>query len=152
MRTICIVTSTRADYGLLYPLIKKIDNDKSLKLQLIVSGSHLSSDFGHTYKEISKEFKIDKKVNINLSTEKTSIAKSMGIACIKFSKVLNKLKPDILVLLGDRYEIFAVASVATTLNIPIAHIHGGELTFGAIDDAFRHSITKMSHIHFVSTK
>lgn len=151
-RKICIITGSRAEYGLLYPLIKKIDEDKELKLQLIATGMHLSPEFGLTYKAIENEFEIDKKIDINLSCEQEDIAKSMGIAQIKFAKALSRLKPDIIVILGDRYEIFAAAATATVLNIPIAHIHGGELTYGAIDDAFRHSITKMSHLHFTSTK
>lgn len=152
MRKICIVTGGRAEYGILYPLIKKINKDKSLTLQLVATGMHLSSKFGLTYKEIEKEFYINKKIAIKLYNKKEDISKSMGIVQIKFSKVFKELKPDIIVLVGDRYEIFAVASVATVLNIPIAHIHGGELTLGAIDDIFRHCITKMSHIHFTSTK
>ena len=152
MRKICVVTGSRAEFGLLYPLIKRIDEDEELELQLIATGMHLSKEFGLTYKEIEKEFKIDKKIDIKLSSKKEDISRSMGIAQIKFTKALSQLKPDIIVLLGDRYEIFAVAATATALNIPIAHIHGGELTEGAIDDAFRHSITKMSHLHFTSTK
>ena len=152
MRKICIVTGSRAEYGLLYPLIKKIDKDKKLKLQLIATGTHLSSKFGLTYKEIENDFKIDKKIDIKISKRKKNIAKSMGITQIKFAKAFAQLQPDIVVLLGDRYEIFSVASVATTLNIPIAHIYGGEVTLGAIDDVFRHSITKMGHLHFTSTQ
>jgi len=152
MRKICVVTSTRAEYGLLYWLLKEIKADSELKLQLIVTGMHLSPEFGLTYKEIEKEFKIDKKIEI-LSGSHTSldICAEMARVYEKFAPALAELKPDILVLLGDRYEIFGVAGVASIMQIPIAHIHGGETTQGAFDEAFRHSITKMSHIHFAAT-
>ena len=152
MRKICVVTSTRAEYGLLYWLLKAIEADSELKLQLIVTGMHLSPEFGLTYKEIEKEFKIDKKIEI-LSGSHTSldICAEMARVYEKFAPALAELKPDILVLLGDRYEIFGVAGVASIMQIPIAHIHGGETTQGAFDEAFRHSITKMSHIHFAAT-
>jgi len=152
MRKICVVTSTRAEYGLLYWLLKEIEADSELKLQLIVTGMHLSPEFGLTYKEIEKEFKIDKKIEI-LSSSHTSldICAEMARVYEKFAPALAELKPDILVLLGDRYEIFGVAGVASIIQIPIAHIHGGETTQGAFDEAFRHSITKMSHIHFAAT-
>ena len=152
MRKICVVTGTRAEYGLLYWLLKEIKADSELKLQLIVTGMHLSPEFGLTYKEIEKEFKIDKKIEI-LSSSHTSldICAEMAIVYEKFAPALAELKPDILVLLGDRYEIFGVAGVASIMQIPIAHIHGGETTQGAFDEAFRHSITKMSHIHFAAT-
>ena len=152
MRKICVVTSTRAEYGLLYWLLKEIKADSELKLQLIVTGMHLSPEFGLTYKEIEKEFKIDKKIEI-LSSSHTSldICAEMARVYEKFAPALAELKPDILVLLGDRYEIFGLAGVASIMQIPIAHIHGGETTQGAFDEAFRHSITKMSHIHFAAT-
>ena len=152
MRKICVVTSTRAEYGLLYWLLKEIEADSELKLQLIVTGMHLSPEFGLTYKEIEKEFKIDKKIEI-LSSSHTSldICAEMARVYEKFAPALAELKPDILVLLGDRYEIFGIAGVASIIQIPIAHIHGGETTQGAFDEAFRHSITKMSHIHFAAT-
>ena len=152
MRKICVVTSTRAEYGLLYWLLKEIEADSELKLQLIVTGMHLSPEFGLTYKEIEKEFKIDKKIEI-LSGSHTSldICAEMARVYEKFAPALAELKPDILVLLGDRYEIFGVAGVASIMQIPMAHIHGGETTQGAFDEAFRHSITKMSHIHFAAT-
>ena len=152
MRKICVVTSTRAEYGLLYWLLKEIEADSELLLQLIVTGMHLSPEFGLTYKEIEKEFKIDKKIEI-LSGSHTSldICAEMARVYEKFASALAELKPDILVLLGDRYEIFGVAGVASIMQIPIAHIHGGETTQGAFDEAFRHSITKMSHIHFAAT-
>ena len=152
MRKICVVTSTRAEYGLLYWLLKEIEADSELKLQLIVTGMHLSSEFGLTYKEIEKEFKIDKKIEILSSSHASlDICAEMARVYEKFAPALAELKPDILVLLGDRYEIFGVAGVASIMQIPIAHIHGGETTQGAFDEAFRHSITKMSHIHFAAT-
>ena len=151
-KKICVVTGTRAEYGLLYWLMKEIEQDKDLELQIMATGMHLSPEFGLTYKAIEKEFKIDKKIEILLSSDTpTGISKSMGLANISFAESYEELKPNILVVLGDRYEIFSAVSVALVANIPIAHIHGGEITEGAFDDAFRHSITKMSHIHFTAT-
>ncbi|WP_149719550.1 UDP-N-acetylglucosamine 2-epimerase [Campylobacter concisus] len=153
MRKICVVTSTRAEYGLLYWLLKEIEADSELELQLIATGMHLSPEFGLTYKEIEKEFKIDKKIEILSSSHiSLDICAEMARVYEKFAPVFSELKPDILVLLGDRYEIFGVAGVASIMQIPIAHIHGGETTQGAFDEAFRHSITKMSHIHFAATR
>jgi len=152
-RKVCVITGSRAEYGLLYWLIKEIENDQDLQLQLIVTGTHLVSEFGLTYKEIEKDFRIDKKINMHLSSDTSeSISKSMGIAQTSFSKVYNKLKPDIIVVLGDRFEIFSAVSSAMISRIPIAHIHGGEATEGLIDEAIRHSITKMSHLHFTAAK
>ena len=151
-RKICVVTGTRAEYGLLYWLMKEIEADKDLELQLIVTGMHLSPEFGLTYKEIEKEFKIDKKIEMLLSSDTAmGISKSMGLAQIGFAEAFEELKPDILVVLGDRYEIFSAVSVAMICNIPIAHLHGGEITQGAFDESIRHSITKMSHLHFTAT-
>lgn len=152
MKKVCVVTGTRAEFGLLQRLIKKIESDNELKLQLIVTGMHLSHEFGLTYKTIEKEFKIDKKIEMLLSSDTAvGISKSMGLAQIGFADAYNELAPDIVVLLGDRYEIFAAASAAMIARIPIAHLHGGETTEGAFDEAIRHSITKMSHLHFTST-
>ena len=152
-RKICIVTGSRAEYGLLYWLIKEVEADKNLELQLIVTGMHLSSNFGFTYKEIENDFKIDKKININLSSDTSlGISKSMGLAQTSFAKAYKKLRPDIVVVLGDRYEIFSAASTAMISKIPIAHIHGGEITEGSWDDCIRHCITKMAHIHFTATE
>jgi len=152
-RKICIVTGSRAEYGLLYWLIKEVEADQDLELQLIATGSHLSSEFGLTYKEIEKDFKIDKKIDMHLSSDTSEgISKSMGIAQTSFSKAYNKLKPDIVVVLGDRYEIFSAVSSAMISRIPIAHLHGGEATEGIIDEAIRHSVTKMSHLHFTAAK
>ncbi|MEA2051167.1 MAG: UDP-N-acetylglucosamine 2-epimerase [Campylobacterota bacterium] len=152
-RKICVVTGTRAEYGILYPLIKKISNHPSLELQLIATGMHLSPEFGLTYKEIEKDFQIDKKIEMLLSSDTTiGISKSMGLAQISFAESLEELKPNIIVVLGDRYEIFAAVSAAMIACIPIAHLHGGETTQGAFDESIRHSITKMSHIHFTATQ
>lgn len=151
-RRICVITGSRAEYGLLYLLIKRIDKDKDLDLQLVVTGMHLSSNFGMTYKEIENDFKISKKIDINLSSDSTlGIINSISIALNSFLKTYNKIKPDIVVILGDRYEIFGAAIAATIARIPIAHIHGGERTEGAFDESMRHSITKMSHFHFAAT-
>ena len=152
-RKVCVITGTRAEYGLLYWLMKEIQSDKDLQLQLIVTGMHLSSEFGLTYKEIEKNFKIDKKVEMLLSSDTVlGISKSMGLAQISFSEAYEELAPDILIVLGDRYEIFSAVSSAMISRIPIAHISGGEVTEGVIDEAIRHAITKMSHLHFVSTE
>ena len=154
MKKICVITGTRAEYGLLRPLINRIKEDKDLKLQLIATGMHLSPEFGLTYKEIEEDgFIIDEKIEILLSSDTSrGISKSMGLAMIGFADAFARLKPDIVVVLGDRYEIFAAASTAMVSRIPIAHIHGGETTEGAFDEAFRHSITKMSYLHFTSTE
>ncbi len=153
MKKVCIVTGTRAEYGLLYWLMKEIDFDRELELQIIVTGMHLSPEFGLTYKEIEKEFVINKKIEMLLSSDTPiGISKSMGLAQISFTETYEDLKPDIIVLLGDRYEIFSAASTALILNIPIAHLHGGETTEGAFDEALRHSITKMSHLHFTAVE
>jgi GDP/UDP-N,N'-diacetylbacillosamine 2-epimerase (hydrolysing) len=150
-RKICVVTGTRAEYGLLYWLIKEIQEDKELELQLIVTGMHLSPEFGLTYKTIEKDFKIDKKIEMLLSSDTAiGISKSMGLAQISFAESYEELKPDILLVLGDRYEIFSAVSSAMIFNIPIAHLHGGETTEGAFDESIRHSITKMSHLHFTA--
>lgn len=152
-RKICVITGTRAEYGLLYWLIKEIEADKEFQLQLIVTGMHLSHEFGLTYKEIEKEFKIDKKIEMLLSSDTSiGISKSMGLAQISFCEAFEELKPDILIVLGDRYEIFSATSAAMIAKIPIAHLHGGETTEGAFDESIRHSITKMSHLHFTATE
>ncbi len=150
-RKICVVTATRAEYGLLYWLMKEIKDDEDLQLQLLVTGMHLSEQFGSTYKEIDKEFNIDKKIDISLNNDSAvGICESMGLAQSSFAKAFHELNPDIVVILGDRYEMLSVATSAMILNIPIAHLHGGELTQGVYDDAIRHSITKMSHLHFTA--
>ncbi|MBQ7479315.1 MAG: UDP-N-acetylglucosamine 2-epimerase (hydrolyzing) [Selenomonadaceae bacterium] len=151
-RNICVVTGTRAEYGLLYWLMKEIEADDALRLQIIATGAHLSQEFGLTYRTIEQDgFRIDEKVEMLLSSDTAvGITKSMGVELIGFADALERLKPDIMVLLGDRYELLVAAEAALVANIPIAHIHGGEITEGAIDDAIRHCITKMSHIHFAS--
>lgn len=152
IRRICVVTGTRAEYGLLYWLMREIEADPTLELQLIVTGMHLSPEFGLTYKTIEADgFFINEKVEMLLSSDSpVGIAKSIGLGVIGFADALNRLRPDILLLLGDRYEIFAAAQAALVAQIPIAHLHGGETTEGAIDEAMRHSITKMAHFHFVA--
>lgn len=152
-RKICVVTGTRAEYGLLYWLMKEIESTDELELQIIATGMHLSPEFGLTYKEIEKDFKIDKKIEMLLSSDTSiGISKSMGLSQISFADAFEDLKPDIIVVLGDRYEIFSAVSTAMISRIPIAHLHGGETTEGAFDEAIRHSITKMSHLHFTATE
>ena len=150
MKTIGIITTSRAEYGLLYCLIKEIRKDNDMCLQLIVAGSHLSPEFGRTALEIEADgLLIDEKVEFLLSSDTgVGAAKSAGLATLSFADTLDRLRPDILVLLGDRYEILAIALAATLLNIPIAHIHGGEITQGAIDDRIRHAVTKLACVHF----
>lgn len=152
MKKICVVTGSRAEYGLLKPLLDEIKKDKQLKLQLAVTGMHLSADFGSTYRAIERDgFKINEKVDIDLRFDTPEgVARSTGLGIEKFSKVFARIKPDIVVLLGDRFEIFAAAAAAHLSRVAIAHIHGGEVTEGALDDAFRHSITKMSLLHFTA--
>lgn len=154
MRKICIVTGTRAEYGLLYWLMKEIQADSDLELQLIATGMHLSPEFGLTYKHIEKDgFKINKKIEMLLSSDTpVGISKSMGLGMIGFAEAYDELRPDIVVVLGDRFEIFSAAAAATITRIPLAHLHGGESTEGAFDEAFRHAITKMSHLHFTATE
>ena len=151
-RKVCIVTGSRAEYGLLFWLIKEVEADQDLELQLIATGMHLSSEFGLTYKEIEKDFKINKKIDMHLSSDTSvGISKSMGIAQTSFSNAYKALKPDIIVVLGDRYEILSAASAAMIAKIPMAHIHGGEITEGSWDDCIRHCISKMAHLHFTAT-
>lgn len=152
-KKIAVVTGSRAEYGLLYWIMKGIKNSDCLELQLIVTGMHLSDNYGNTYKLIEEDgFTIDKKVDILISDDSsTAVAKSIGIGTIGFAQVYEEMKPDVLLVLGDRYEILSAVSAAIPFNIIIAHIHGGEVTEGAIDEQIRHAITKMSHIHFTST-
>lgn len=153
IKKVCVFTGGRAEYGLLKPLLDEINTDKTLELNLIVSGTHLSNEFGLTYKKIEDDgFVCNEKIEIVLSSDTTiSICKSMGLGLISFSEALDRLKPDILIVLGDRFETMVAATAALVSRVPIAHIQGGELTLGAIDDQFRHSITKMSMLHFVTT-
>jgi UDP-hydrolysing UDP-N-acetyl-D-glucosamine 2-epimerase len=154
MKKIAVFTGTRAEYGLLFWLLKDIQNDPELKLQLLVSGTHLSPEFGETYKQIEKDgFDIDEKIEILLSSDSAvGTAKSMGLGVLGFTDALARLKPDVLVILGDRFEALAAAQTAMILRIPIFHLHGGEITEGAYDDAIRHAITKLSYLHGTSTE
>ncbi|PJA50207.1 MAG: UDP-N-acetylglucosamine 2-epimerase (hydrolyzing), partial [Syntrophobacterales bacterium CG_4_9_14_3_um_filter_49_8] len=153
-RKICVVTGTRAEYGLLYWLMKEIQDDPEMALQIIATGMHLSPEFGLTYQKIEEDgFRIDEKVEMLLSSDTpVGITKSIGLGIIGFADALARLKPDIMLVLGDRYEIFAAAQAAMIARIPIAHIHGGETTEGAFDEAMRHAITKMSHFHFTAAE
>lgn len=153
-KKICIITGTRAEYGLFYPLLKKIQVDGQLELQICVSGMHLSPEFGLTYKVIENDgFEVNEKVEMLLSSDtEVGVTKSIGLGIIGFADTLNRLKPDLLILLGDRFETLAAAITALIARIPIAHLYGGELTEGVIDEAIRHSITKMSILHLVSTE
>ena len=154
LRKICVVTGTRAEYGLLFPILHEIKNHNSLQLQIVATCMHLSPEFGLTYKEIESDgFLIDWKVEMLLSSDSAvGISKSMGLASIGFADAYSYLNPDIVIILGDRFELLSAASTALVARIPIAHIHGGETTEGAIDESIRHSITKMSHLHFTTTE
>jgi GDP/UDP-N,N'-diacetylbacillosamine 2-epimerase (hydrolysing) len=151
-RKICVYTSSRAEYGLLRGVLSEIETAPTLQLQILTTGMHLSPEFGMTIHEIRADgFEPDETIEILLSSDTpTSICKSMGLAMIGYGEALQRLKPDMVLLLGDRFETFCMAAVAQVCRIPLAHIHGGEATEGAIDEAFRHSITKMSHLHFAS--
>ena len=153
-RRICVITGTRAEYGLLYWLIREIEGDAELDLQIVATGMHLSPEFGLTVKEIEKDgFTVDKKIETLLSSDTpTGVCKAMGLTQISLSEAFEELNPDLVILIGDRFETFSAASVACIFGLPIAHLHGGELTRGAVDDAFRHAISKMSHLHFTSTE
>lgn len=154
MRKICVITGSRAEYGLLSGLMAAIKSDNELHLQIIATNMHLSPEFGLTYKEIEQDgFVIDKKVEMLLSSDTSNgTTKSVGLATIGFADAYEDLKPDLIVVLGDRYEILAAVTAALFYKIPVAHLHGGEITEGAYDDSIRHAITKMSHIHFTSTE
>jgi GDP/UDP-N,N'-diacetylbacillosamine 2-epimerase (hydrolysing) len=153
-KKVAMVTGSRAEYGLLYWLLKALEQDDCLDLQLIVTGMHLSPEFGLTWRQIEADgFNIDKKVEMLLSADTAvAISKSIGLGVMGFADALAELQPDIMIVLGDRYEVFAAVVAALNAQIPVAHIHGGELTQAAVDDAFRHAITKMSHLHFTATE
>lgn len=153
-RKISVVTGTRADYGLLYWLLREIQDDDELELQLIVTGMHLSPEFGDTYKNIETDgFKIKDKIEVLMSSDsEVAISKAIGLGCVSFSESLNRLKPNMMLVLGDRFEILSAAISAMTLKIPIVHLHGGETTQGLIDEPIRHSITKMASFHFPATE
>lgn len=153
-KKVCLVTGSRAEYGLLRPLIDEIISEATVTLQLLVTGSHLSPEFGLTFQEIEYDgYAIDEKVEVVMSSDSPiGICKSMGLGLISFSEAYARLQPDLIIVLGDRYEIFSAVSAAHISRIPVAHLHGGEVTEGAFDDALRHSITKMSQYHFTSTE
>jgi GDP/UDP-N,N'-diacetylbacillosamine 2-epimerase (hydrolysing) len=153
-RKICVVTGTRAEYGLLRWVMEGIRDMSGLELQVIATGMHLSPDFGLTYLEIERDgFHIDRRVEMLLSSDTpVGLAKSMGLGLIGFADALQQLQPDLILVLGDRFEIFSAVAAALIARIPVAHLHGGESTEGAFDDAIRHSITKMSHLHFVAAE
>ncbi|MCY7294360.1 UDP-N-acetylglucosamine 2-epimerase [Alteromonas sp. a30] len=151
---VCVVTGTRAEYGLFYWLLKALNDDPSFELQLVVTGMHLSPEFGSTYQEIEKDgFPIHDTVEILLSGDSpVAITKSTGLALMGFAESFKNLQPDLVMLLGDRFEALGAATAALFANIPIAHLHGGEATFGAVDESIRHAISKMAHIHFPATE
>ena len=153
-RKVCVVTGSRAEYGLLYPILKEIKKYRELSLQLVATTMHLSNEFGLTYRYIEKDgFKIDEKIDsLSQLDSNTSMAKSSGTTTTLLADCFERLNPDIVLLLGDRFETHAAATTALLMNIPIAHIHGGEVTQGAVDEQLRHAITKMSYLHFCSTE
>ncbi len=154
MKKVCVVTGTRAEYGLLKPLIQRIDEDCDMELQVVVTGMHLSPEFGLTYQEIEQDgFVITERNEMLLSSDTANgITKSIGLGIVGFADIYSRLMPDMIVILGDRYEALAAATAAMVHRVPIAHIQGGELTEGSIDDPIRHAITKMSMLHFTSTE
>lgn len=154
MKKVCIVTATRAEYGLLKSVIKKMSSMDTVNLRLVVTGMHLSPEFGLTYKEIENDgYTIDQKIEMLMSSDTSvGVTKSMGVALMGFADYFADHRPDIVVILGDRYEMLMVATAAMIARIPIAHLYGGEKTEGVVDEAIRHSITKMSHLHFTATE
>ena len=154
MKKICVITGSRADYGLLKGVMNLIKKSVNLDLKIIATGAHCEKKFGYTYKEIvSDNFSIDKKIVWNFDKDSSkNISESASFAMKKYSDYFLELKPDLILLLGDRYEIFIAAVVATFYRIPLAHIHGGEVTEGSYDESMRHSITKMAHLHFVANE
>lgn len=155
MKKVCIITGSRAEWGLLYPLAKEIIREKSkFTLQIIATGGHLSRDYGSTFREIERDgFTIDRKIRLPLKEDTPkAVGEAVSVGMKGFVRAFEELSPDIICLLGDRFEIFSAASAAVFMKISIAHIHGGELTEGSIDDILRHAITKMSQLHFTSTE
>lgn len=152
-RRVCVLTGTRAEYGLLVPILRRLREDDRFDLKLVAAGSHLSLLHGETYRQIESDgFRIDAKVEMLLASDsRVATGKSLGLALIEFAGLFDRLSPEVLVLLGDRSEALAGAVAATVCSVPIAHIHGGETTEGAYDDAIRHAITKLSHLHFTAT-
>lgn len=153
-RKVAVFTGTRAEYGLLYWLMKDVEASHLLELQLIVSGTHLSPEFGETWRQVEEDgFSIDAKVEMLLSSDTSvGVVKSMGLGTIGFADALDRLKPEVLVVLGDRFEALAIVQAALIMRIPVAHLHGGEITEGAYDDAIRHAISKMAYLHFVAAE
>ncbi len=153
-RKICVVTGARAEYGLLRWVMEGIRKSSSLELQVVATGMHLSPEFGLTYKEIEKDgFTIDRHVEMLLSSDTSvGLAKSMGLGLIGFGEVFDQLHPDVVLVLGDRFETFAAVAAALVAKVPVAHLHGGEATEGAFDESLRHAITKMAHLHFVAAE
>ncbi|MDL0102183.1 UDP-N-acetylglucosamine 2-epimerase [Campylobacter felis] len=152
-KKIALVSATRAEWYLLWNLAKELEKDEGIELLLLVTGAHLSESFGNTYQEIEKDFNITHKIPILQDNDGSlSLAKSLAVAVSAFAEAFETLKPDAVVILGDRYEMLGVASAALMMHIPIIHLCGGELTLGAMDDSIRHSISKMASLHFVSTK
>jgi GDP/UDP-N,N'-diacetylbacillosamine 2-epimerase (hydrolysing) len=154
VKKICVITGTRAEYGLLRWVMEGIQKSPYLELQVVATGMHLSPEFGLTVQAIEDDgFRVDRKVEMLLSSDTAvGVTKSMGLGMIGFADALAELKPDLVLVLGDRYEIFAAAAAALIARIPLAHLHGGETTEGAFDEAIRHSITKMAHLHFVAAE
>ncbi|HEG3195329.1 TPA: UDP-N-acetylglucosamine 2-epimerase (hydrolyzing) [Campylobacter upsaliensis] len=152
-KKIALVSATRAEWYLLWNLAKELEKDEGIELLLLVTGAHLSESFGNTYQEIEKDFNITRKIPIlENNDDRLSLAKSLAVAVSAFAEAFETLKPDAVVILGDRYEMLGVANAALMMHIPIIHLCGGELTLGAMDDSIRHSISKMASLHFVSTK
>lgn len=154
MKTVVVMTATRAEYGLLCTIIKRLMQEQEIDVKVVVTGAHLSSEFGMTVHEIEDDFiPIDRKIEIILSSDTpVAISKSMGLAMISFAEYFEERKPDALLVLGDRYETLAVCCAAMNARIPIFHMHGGETTEGAVDEAIRHAVSKMSYLHFTSTE
>ena len=152
MRKVCVVTATRAEYGLLKCLLEDINLDDVLQLQIISTGTHLSPEFGLTNQQIEADgFQVDKKIELLLSSDTAiGVSKSMGLAQISFAEAFDELKPDVVLVLGDRYELIPIVTAANIARIPVAHLSGGELTEGAIDELIRHAITKLSQLHFTA--
>ncbi|MBW3697598.1 UDP-N-acetylglucosamine 2-epimerase (hydrolyzing) [Vibrio sp. T187] len=152
MRKVCVVTATRAEYGALRCLLGEVQKDPELELQLISTGSHLSHEFGYTQSQIEDDgFKVIKKIEILLSSDSpVGVSKAMGLAQISFAEAFEELEPDILIIVGDRYELLPIVSAANIARIPVAHISGGELTEGAVDDQIRHAVTKLANVHFTA--
>lgn len=151
-RKLCVITANRAEYGLLKCLLDEISSDSALELQLIVTGSHLSPEFGYTINQIKEDgYLIVKSIEMLLSSDSPiGISKSMGLAQISFAEAYNELNPDIVIVLGDRYELIPIVVAATLFHIPVAHLNGGELTEGSLDEVFRHALTKLSTLHFTA--